>query len=142
MPGSYLPEDMMRDGELDWDRIRSLLESHEAQIDWWEGEEPDYYLRAGITGEDRVFHGAFYGRCVHLAHDGCRLPLEGHPYECRMLEPIKKGECRGHYDGACTGKERAKDLWKPYARQLYAVGESVSNSTILNNAKGDNHGRD
>lgn len=122
MPGSYYPQDFK--GRLS--EIVKMLFEGKCALDWWEGDplengrERTYYVRPAIKGANKVFDPSWGGECVFLTTEGCLLPFEKRPYECRALEP-KEGECDKHG----VSKKSASIEWYPYQTALRRIGEYV-----------------
>ena len=111
MPGHYSPADF---ADLSFEGLKAEIEKGAIAIDWWEAEQPEYYLRARQLGED-IVHGSWGGVCMNLAPWGCRLSYENRPLGCRALKPreSKRGDCVGSY-----GKEDCKNEWKNHDEVL------------------------
>lgn len=114
LPGAALPGDLEEEPSIEF--FRKLVVSGDWAVDWWEGdvvkggELPQcYYWRPAIQGVERVFHGAWGGRCSWLTPTGCKEPWEKRPAECRNLIAKDEGCCEH-----TNGKEMAALEWRPY----------------------------
>jgi len=93
MPGSAAPEDMK---VLSAEHIAELLNSGDWSIDCWDGCPNIYYLRpATVDGRHHVYDLSWGAQCVFLGENGCRMPFEERPLNCRMLIPNEEepGKC-------------------------------------------------
>ena len=110
LPGCCLPEDF----DNDENKVKAALKSGNYAIDWWEGDEPLYFVRpATKLGKEKecLFDPSWGGECIFFTQDiGCALPYEQRPSGCRLLEPVESGKCISH--GA--GKWEAALAWKGY----------------------------
>jgi hypothetical protein len=109
--GSYIPSDFKEPITVEF--IVSLLQTGKVAIDWWEQENPIYYLRPRHVDEPAI-KGSWGGTCVNWTREnGCSLPETERPYQCRMLVPAldlscetKKKDKASKYDCAVA--------WKPH----------------------------
>jgi len=105
-PGLFHPEDFnpatMRE------TILAGLRAGLYQIDWWEADAPQHYLRPAIKEQPGIFNGSWGGACVLLDDSGCTISFESRPRGCRELTPDATFQCGGpeSYD-----KKQAKDAW-------------------------------
>ncbi len=102
MPGIVLPDDLKKPLK---ESVMELLFTGKYAVDWWEGDPRDdedeysyvYYIRPKVKGhEKKLLHPSWGGECIFLTDTGCELPFEQRPAECRMLEPVRSGECIYH----------------------------------------------
>lgn len=130
-PGSYYPEDFMKDGVLYKRAIREVILSHVAQIDYWEGEfkkgnsQTAYFLRAPIASHPlRIPYPAWPGACSLLTNEGCLLPFSQRPWECRHLIPSPDGNSEKcgipELKGEAT-KKACCQAWWPYRKILRSL---------------------
>lgn len=105
-PGVFHPDDFAQ-GPMR-ETILAGLSAGLYQIDWWEADVPQYYLRPAIKERPGFFNGSWGGPCVLLDDNGCTISFESRPRGCRDLTPDTTFECgdHEHYD-----KEQAKDAW-------------------------------
>jgi len=101
MPGICTPGDIMRNypSPTLMESVVLALDSGHYSIDNWEGGgyAPHtkviackcslYYIRPRIVGHDRVYDPVWGGQCIFLTDDGCKLPPEDRPTQCRILVP-------------------------------------------------------
>lgn len=137
-PGESSPSDFTKNGEIQWNLIRRLLESGGWCVDWWEGDPEDdsilrgrsYFLRPNAKGRGRgeIFAPdilLFESECNFLTGKGCSAEIK--PFACRALKPDPEG-C--HYpdlpDGVRNSRQVSAILWKPYSRALYNLAESMA----------------
>ena len=121
----YSPRDFK---DLSYEGLKREIEKGRIAIDWWVGEEPEYYLRARHIGEPIVC-GSWGGTCVNLTENGCSLSWEERPLGGRALKPgaTPFHECEDFYS-----KEDCKNEWKPYSDTLERlVATFISGRNIL-----------
>ncbi len=107
MPGSFFPEDFP--AETRRERILAGLRAGLYQLDWWEGDRREYFLRPAITGDNRMFSPTWGGQCALLTEKGCPLPFNSRPRSCRELVPgTQPGKCFTPWD---NDKFEAKQAW-------------------------------
>lgn len=96
--------------EITFEALKSEIEKGFISIDWWEGDEPQYYLRMRHENAP-IVDGSWGGRCVLLTDKGCPLPFEKRPLGARALKPRGSiyGVCRSSYS-----KEKCKNEWQAY----------------------------
>lgn len=117
MPGIAIPADWRYNRE----KIKKSIESGMWSIDWYIAEPDIYYLRPRIKGKPLV-HGAWGSSgsfCVFWRKkDGCVLPFERRPYQCRELVPVE-GVCVGEHDKLWHAKKWIKyqNLLKEYVKE-------------------------
>lgn len=113
----YSPTDF---DDLSFEGLKAEIEKGKISIDWWSGDEQEYYLRARHVGAP-VVDPSWGGRCINLTETGCSLPWEKRPLGGRALKPKENsdsGECRTFYS-----KEQCKNDWKPYSDVLKQLVE-------------------
>lgn len=93
--------------EITFDALKTEIEKGFISIDWWESDEPQYFLRMRHKDAD-IVDPSWGGECVLLTDKGCPLLFEERPLGARSLEP-GEGRCVGHY-----GKEDCKNDWLEY----------------------------
>lgn len=110
----YSPRDFK---DLSYEGLKREIEKGRISIDWWVGEEPEYYLRARHIGEPIVC-GSWGGTCVNLTENGCSLAWEDRPLGGRALKPgaTLLDDCEIFYS-----KEECKNEWKPYSHILIVL---------------------
>ena len=94
--------------EISFDYLKERIEEGYISIDWWEAEEPEYYLRIR-NKYSPIVDPSWGGECMLLTDKGCPLPFEKRPLGARALEPTQGGGCVQHYS-----KRQCKDDWKKY----------------------------
>ena len=107
----YAPDDFR---ELSFEGLKTEIEKGSISIDWWEDEQPQYYLRARHVYAP-VFNGSWGGRCIHLTESGCALPFDQRPTGGKSLKP------RASKDGKCILEyttEMCKTDWEQYGDML------------------------
>lgn len=92
-----------------FDYLKSKIEEGWISIDWWENDEPEYFLRVRHVGAP-VVDPSWGGKCILFTPDGCPLPFEKRPLGARALKPNRLGPCTSDY-----GKYECKEEWKPYS---------------------------
>lgn len=119
VPGVAYPEDFNMD--ISPDKLIVAIKSGKWAIDWWEGgltedgEQVAYFVRPAIKGkENKIYDPAWYGECVFLNDDGCKLEHNDRPKQCRFLEPKSDG-CIMH---GGIGKHNAALKWRKYIEIL------------------------
>jgi Fe-S-cluster containining protein len=113
LPGSAYPDDFPTR-----EALAHALQSGRWAVDWWEGDAREgkyelgrtYYIRPAIKGfEGQKFHPSWGGECTFLTPDGCALPGEARPRECRDLEPMENNtKCQMHNG---TSKKMSAIAW-------------------------------
>ena len=86
MPGTAVPDDLK---VLSAEHIAELLNTGDWSIDCWDAH-PDniYYLRPStVNGRHRTYDLSWGGPCVFLGENGCKMPFEERPLNCRLLIP-------------------------------------------------------
>ena len=120
LPGIASPEDFSLP---DTTQLIEALKSGKWAVDWWEGNNPLYFVRPATKDAiGELFDPSWGGECVFLTEKGCSLPHDQRPSGCRLLEP-KEPHCIAH--GA--GKEEAGLAWEKY--NLYAIAEGIESCT-------------
>ena len=121
MPGIYHPDDLGKTFAEVVIAVDKLLRDGTAQIDWWEGDEPEYFVRPTALDwhANDVRSPTWGGRCALLTDKGCALSWDRRPHQCRGLipNPDKPGEC----DEGIEGKRWYVDAWKPWQTFLANV---------------------
>nr|DAU24511.1 MAG TPA: Protein of unknown function (DUF3109) [Caudoviricetes sp.] len=113
----YSPTDL---DDLSFEGLKSEIEKGKISIDWWSGDEHEYYLRARHVGAP-IVDPSWGGRCINLTETGCSLPWEKRPLGGRALKPKENSgnrKCRTFYS-----KEQSKNDWKPYSNVLKQLVE-------------------
>ena len=101
----YSPTDFE---EISFEALKAEIERGFISIDWWENDEPEYYLRVRHVNAP-VVDPSWGGRCILLTSKGCPLPFEKRPLGARALKPSSTGRCEQHYP-----KEQCKNDWLVY----------------------------
>lgn len=107
----YSPRDFT---DLTFSGLKKEIKKGRISIDWWVGDQDEYYLRARHVGEPIVC-GSWGGTCVNLTETGCSLSWDERPLGGKALKPADT------IDGTCTSsytKEDCKEEWKAYADTL------------------------
>lgn len=105
--------------DISYEALKAKIEEGWISIDWWESDEPEYYLR--VRHKDAsIVDPSWGGTCMLLTPTGCPLPFEKRPFGARALKPktCANGRCTSEY-----GKEECKNEWKPYADILKRLVE-------------------
>ncbi len=137
--GTAWPEDTLLITETDdlEEAIHQLLKSGKWSIDWWEGDpRPDkdeasrgLYLRpAHVDSRYKVFDASWGGTCILLGENGCELPFEKRPAQCRAVIPKGTIKETCDIDSGYTKLEGALAWW-PYQEVLQRVGSSIRDSS-------------
>lgn len=132
MPGCAFPEDFKEPLK---DNLIKALSTGKWAIDWWEGSpfEDDnwnyaytaYYIRPATKGKEyQLKDPSWGGECTFLQENGCQLPADQRPKNCRLLEPISIGECKLHDNG---DKKSAAIAWWPYNELIEDIINELSN---------------
>lgn len=127
LPGAHVPDDF----DIDiLEQVRSLLSGGRYAIDWWEGdviEDGDLsavmFLRPATKGKEGVtYDPSWGGECTFLTANGCSLPRDKMPAECKALRPMSSagGDCPSE-----LGKQAVALAWRPYQSLLRMVGDEV-----------------
>ena len=93
--------------ELTFEHLSEKIDEGWISIDWWESDEPQYYLRVRHVNAP-IVDPSWGGTCVLLTDTGCPLPFEKRPLGARALEPTPNG-CVVHYS-----KYDCKNDWLKY----------------------------
>ncbi len=110
--------------------LESYLRTGFWAVDWWEGDPRENgdlscvrYIRPAIVGhKGETRHPAWGGTCILWSSDnGCSLPFNRRPYECRNLIPAAGGRenCHG------INKKETVLTWTPFQSQIVAAMEAV-----------------
>lgn len=89
-----------------------------------------YYFRPAIKGrtnDNKIFDGCWGGECIFLTDEGCSLPFDNRPLECRSLEPRPKDQ-----GGCVTHNHTRKDAgiaWIPFWDFFENLRRSLWNNT-------------
>ena len=114
LPGCCFPEDF----EDDEDKILEALKTGDYAIDWWEAEEPLFFIRPATKqgkAKNCLFDPTWGGECIFLDQiNGCTLPYGRRPTGCRLLEPKENGGCIAHH----SGKKDAGLAWRKYRKMF------------------------
>ncbi len=118
LPGCLSPEDV---GRPLLKNLVTLLETKKYAVDYWEGNRPDYFIRAAAVNGRGVIDPSWGGRCVFYTPNGCSLSFEQRPENCRFVKPKENGEdCQFIIETKLT-YENAKD----YYRQIWKSKRSI-----------------
>lgn len=119
-PGIFHPQDFL-DIEKEYDSKIMCL-------DFWEGEYEDtgvrqpYFVRMrSIKDRDRVANGLWFGECINLGNDGCKLPFERRAAQCIQLVPDESHDCTVPKEYT---KQELVRAWLPYQEELRRIRES------------------
>ena len=148
MPGFAEPFDF---GAPNTDKMKRLLfarlSSRKWSLDWYIGDSkkggqmgrvlmprPSREVTIGKFGG--LFDGAWLGgRCALLTDNGCTLPHDERPVDCRMLEPdpMVAGMAIILYECGCKwhgwkNKSEIAIRWRPYQRLIRSVARKVEAS--------------
>ncbi len=113
----YSPRDFK---DLSFESLKKEIEKGRISIDWWEAEEPEYYLRARHVNAS-IVDPSFGGICINLTEDGCSLSFEDRPLGGKAVKPDPMMRCQNSYT-----KEMCKEEWKPYSQTLKRLAEYFS----------------
>lgn len=127
LPGAHIPADFGLDL---LEGTRAKLASGRYALDWWEGDvvTPEeltvvLFLRPATKGsEGKIYDGSWGGECTFLTADGCSLPRDEMPGECKALRP------KGTPGGDCPtdfSKEQVALEWRPYQSLLAMLAKEV-----------------
>lgn len=114
----YSPRDF---ADLSYEGLKKEIEKGKISIDWWEAEEPEYYLRARHV-DCSVVDPSWGGVCVNLTETGCSLSFEDRPLGGKCLKPDPLNMCKNSYS-----KEDCKNEWKPYREILVDLVQHFRN---------------
>ena len=116
--GIYHPKDF---GDIEKE-LFELKEKGLISIDQWDGPlivpdntEDDFYdvrfVRPRHTNSNELVDLSYGGRCIYLRENGCELPFEKRPYQCKLLKPMREFiyGCMSPYS-----KMEAAIAWIPY----------------------------
>ena len=144
-PGYFFPEDIK--GPCVKKTITEMLRSKKVILDWCPPNKPDwdnprspeemmdvYVLSPNVISCDHssplhrntVFVPLWSGQCIFLTDQGCQLPSDERPLQCKLLEPVEgfpKG-CIVHRKDDTTKYDCAK-AWAPYNDALKEIGDLV-----------------
>lgn len=93
IPAPYLPSDIRRI----FGDIEKAVKSGMVAIDWWEGDNPLYFMRPKTIKTDDLYDPSWGGQCIHLTETGCALPRNQRPHHCKTPEPKENDECDSHF---------------------------------------------
>jgi len=120
LPGSAYPEDVE---PLTVEGIQAKLETGKWCFDKWEDFDGGSGMFLRPATKNRVGQRVDYswgGECCFLGDDGCALPFNERPFECRMLEPKEDWKnCVAHYES----KYDAAKAWAPYEKMIFEALE-------------------
>ena len=117
LPGIAFPDDFTKPL---LETLIKLFKSGKWVIDWWEADEPGYFIRPAIKNCSKLFDPAWRGECIFLTPTGCELSPEKRPIQCRMLEPKADPErCISH----AGEKWEAKKAWESYIPIILEAAE-------------------
>lgn len=106
-PCLLFPQDLK---EVTIEKVTELLKGNYC-LNYWEADEPVYFIQPKIKGDTRVVQDIWYGECIFFEDNlGCKLPFEDRPFSGKALIPDKE-ECI--VPKGC-GKESCKNAWIPY----------------------------
>lgn len=95
--------------EMSYEYLKKKIEeTGYISIDWWENDEPQYYLRMRHKGAP-IVDPSWGGECMLLTETGCSLSFEARPLGATSLEPKCDGKCVVHYS-----KYECKEDWLKY----------------------------
>lgn len=125
----FSPDDFK---EISFESLKAEIEKGFISIDWWEGAEPEYFLRMRNKFQP-IVDPSWGGECILLTPNGCPLPFEKRPLGARALEPKSTRQgCVQHYS-----KKQCKDDWKKYndilvqlVEYFRKVDEEICRTTI------------
>lgn len=121
MPGAYMPDDI----DLDLQSIADKLAAGEWAIDWWEDEEPIYYLRVAAVGGRPILDPSWGGRCVFLIDSGCKLSFDERPTNCKAVLPsVSECKCPDEYS-----KHNIALAWRPHEKLLMEAAKMAQAET-------------
>ena len=112
LPGAIFPQDLGKSKEEIRVKLNAMLETREYSVDWWEGDDPIYYIRPKTVLDVGLYNGSWGGECTFFTDGvGCSLTFKERPRECRYLIPYKDG-CK--IDSKKNGREGAAKAWAKY----------------------------
>lgn len=136
IPGIYSPEDIEK---IPFAQLIDMMLNGKIAVDWWEGdirdidEESDdylaqiYYFRPPTLKHRFLYDPSWGAPCLYLLPDGCALPYEQRPEQCRMLEPKLKDPNVNHIFSTNIKCEQHLDkvgvitAWLPYQEMFYGI---------------------
>lgn len=116
IPGSFVPDDI----KLDVDVIAAKLTLNEWAVDYWEGDTQLYYLRPAVAFCTKYIDASWGGPCGYLQSDGCKLPFERRPTQCKSLVPKSGDRCLQPKE---YEKHAVALMWVPYEDLLMKAVE-------------------
>ena len=87
-----------------------------------------FYVRPSAVGAYGLLDDSSHGRCGLLSKDGCRLPRDRRPTQCRALVPTNGESC--NLVGSCTMKHAAVAWFAFNAFLKSIVEESVERDAV------------
>lgn len=114
--------------------IVEMLRSGNYGIDWWEADQPTYYIRPRIVNIPEIY-GAWGGECQNLSDKGCTLNFDSRPYECQMLEPNWTDEGPNCKIVNGLNKKQVVDTWLPYQQEIKRAIDIFQTETDDNQSK-------
>jgi len=113
----YSPRDFK---DLSFEGLKSEIEKGKISIDWWENDEPEFFLRARNNNAP-IIDPSWGGVCVNLTPAGCSLSWEERPLGGKALRPNPdmKKDC----DYTTYDKENCKNEWLEYSDILWKLYE-------------------
>lgn len=115
MAGTYAPEDL---GEITFENLKSLFDTGNFSIDWWEDDPPIYYIRPRHVDKP-IIDPSWNGTCINLGDKGCTLPREKMPLQCKALVPNLVNGMPNCTEG--LNKKQMADMWLPYQQILKQI---------------------
>lgn len=131
-PGFTLPGDWANAaGELDEERLEEALVSGEWVLERWHDDLVPRPATANEVGDvvadltpDSWLSGHFYsgaGRCNLLGENGCTLPFEKRPAQCRMSVPSADHHCMPPQGIGYRKDSEFQNAWEPYTEALERI---------------------
>ena len=101
LPGSCLPNDISRlfPANSLQESVKLALNSKKYSIGWFENDTPLYYIRPATLGKYKKFDPSWGGICILLTDNGCSLPFDLRPNDCKCIKPNKDFRCSSSIDG-------------------------------------------
>lgn len=108
LPAPYTPKDVVRI----FGNVEGAIKSNLIAIDWWEADEPLYFIRPKVKEVSKLYDASWGGECIHLTESGCALPREKMPTFCKILKPRENGGTCSDGIKKHNSKYVAGLLWK------------------------------
>lgn len=127
-PGSYLPSDFSG-----YEEFREMALNKKVLINHWEGYgdwdatnyRPGWFVQPALKTpySESLFQPHWGGECSNLTLEGCSLPADKMPYQCRKLVPSKDNKCKP--EDASHDNYWVATQWESWYSWIYQIIEEL-----------------